>query len=31
MIKGSLVELRPVIAEDMERLFHWRNDEEAAK
>ncbi|WP_429844215.1 GNAT family N-acetyltransferase [Brevibacillus sp. FIR094] len=31
MNKGNLVELRPVIAEDMERLFHWRNDEEAAK
>lgn len=31
MIKGNLVQLRPVIAEDMERLFQWRNDEEAAK
>lgn len=30
MIKGSLVQLRPVIAEDMERLFQWRNDQEAA-
>ncbi|MGG1664447.1 GNAT family N-acetyltransferase [Brevibacillus sp. NRS-1366] len=30
MMKGNLVELRPVTAEDMERLFLWRNDEEVA-
>lgn len=31
MIKGNRVELRPVTAEDMERFFIWRNDEEVAK
>ncbi|GED67644.1 acetyltransferase [Brevibacillus reuszeri] len=30
MIRGNLVELRPVTAEDMERLYVWRNDEEVA-
>lgn len=30
MIKGNVVELRPVAAEDMERMYLWRNDEEAA-
>ncbi|TGV29573.1 N-acetyltransferase, partial [Mesorhizobium sp. M00.F.Ca.ET.186.01.1.1] len=30
MIKGNVVELRPVAAEDIERMYLWRNDEEAA-
>ncbi|MED4780463.1 GNAT family protein [Brevibacillus choshinensis] len=27
---GKLIELRPVTREDMERMYVWRNDEEAA-
>ncbi|ELK42446.1 MULTISPECIES: GNAT family N-acetyltransferase [Brevibacillus] len=30
LLKGTVVELCPVVAEDMERLYLWRNDEEAA-
>ncbi|QRG67252.1 GNAT family N-acetyltransferase [Brevibacillus choshinensis] len=30
MHKGKLIELRPVTREDMERMYIWRNDHEAA-
>lgn len=31
MLKGNLVELRPVSRDDLELLFHWANDEELTK
>ncbi|RDY66645.1 N-acetyltransferase, partial [Halobacillus trueperi] len=30
MLKGNLVELRPVSKDDLKHLFKWSNDEEIA-